>query len=103
MYMGSDSSDEGLTYEAGRSAGAVGHGEDGTEAGLAAVHALVGVVDALERERLDAGTDAGRRGERERVLRVLGGAARPPLDRTTCADERQRRDRQRLEDGGHQQ
>src|SRR5690348_1180154 len=103
MYMSSSSSKEGLETSGGGSAGAVGHGEHGAEAGLAAVHPLEGVLDAVERISLDAGTDAALSGKDQRVLGILGGPARPSLDGSARPDQGEGGDGQRLEHGGDEE
>ena len=48
------------------------HGEDDAELGFATGHAVVGIVDFVQGEFFDHGTDAGVLGEAEGVFRVDG-------------------------------
>src|SRR5258708_8184427 len=75
------------------------HPDDDAEARLVAQHPLVGVLCLVQREDLAARGDAKERAEGERLLRVLGGAARPSQDAPARADELERADLDGLRSG----
>src|SRR2546423_13170857 len=73
--------------------------EDDAEARFVAQHALVRVLRLLQWKDFVPRGHAGQRAEGEGFLRVLGGAARPPLDPPACPDELERADLDGLRTG----
>jgi hypothetical protein len=63
------------------------HGEDDTELGFTAGHAVVGFVDFVQGEFFDHGADAGVLSEAEGVFGVGGRAGSPALDALGAHDE----------------